>query len=97
MELGLQTCVGVNSAKGQDSSVGGGAVVKLPWRCPHGRRGSGQNTGRSGKRRARSRRDTRKRTRRGTEREQTINQPLTKDNREHEGDAHKHVLAPYVV
>ena len=71
---------GVNSAKGQDSSVGGGAGNVCLGVCPHERRGSGHSTGRSGKRRSRYRRDTRKGTTRGTEREQTISQPLTMDD-----------------
>ena len=65
--------------------------VCLPWRCPHGGRGSGQSTGGSGKRRARWRRDTRKGTKRGTEKQRTT---------AHRGwpwvwgDAHKHDLEP---
>ena len=47
--------------------------VWLPWRCPHGRRGSGQSTGRSGKRRARWRRDTRRESERRNNEEQTLN------------------------
>ena len=43
----------------------------LRWLCPHGRRSSGQSTGRSGKRRARWRRDTRKRTKRGNNEKQS--------------------------
>ena len=66
----------------------------LPWRRPHGGRGSGQSTSRSGKRRARGRRDTRKGTRRGTESQRTNAQPLIMDDHEFGGDAHKHILEP---
>ena len=53
--------------------------VCLPWRCPHGGRGSGQSTGRSGKKRARCRRDTRKGTKPGTEKRRENSQPLIVD------------------
>ena len=45
----------------------------LPWRCPHGRRSSGQSTGWSVKRRSKWRRDTRRKTKRGSNEEQTLN------------------------
>ena len=81
---------GVNSAKGQHSSFGGGAVViRL-----HGRRGSGQSAGRRGNRWVRYRRDTRKGTKPGTER--TDDQPTA----QHEWpwvcrETHKHVVDPW--
>ena len=71
---------GVFLAKGPDSSLGGVPVGKLPWRRPHGGRGSGQGPGRSGKRRARDRRDTRKGTRRGTESQRTDTQTHNMDD-----------------
>ena len=41
---------GVNSAREQDSSVGGGTGNNCLGVVPHGRRSSSQSTGRSGKR-----------------------------------------------
>ena len=46
---------------------------KLHWRCPHGRRSSGQSTGRSGKRRTRWKRDTRRESERSNNEEQALN------------------------
>ena len=40
---------GVNSAREQDSSIGGDAGYVCLGVCPHGGRGSGQSTGRSGR------------------------------------------------
>ena len=74
---------GENSAKEQDSSVGGGAgnvclgVVHMEEEVQD------RVQVEHGKRRARYGRDTRKGTRRGTEREQTINQQHIMDDHEY--------------
>ena len=73
---------GVNSAREQNSSIGGRAgnvcldVVHMEEEV--------QDRVQVGKRRARGRRDTQKGTKRGTTREQTINQPLIMDGHEYE-------------
>ena len=79
-ELGLLTCERGEFGQGARLLIWRRRRVCLPWRRPHGGRGSGQSTGRSGKRRARDRRERRKGTRGGTESQRTNAQPLIMDD-----------------
>ena len=67
-ELGLITCERGEFGQGARLLIWRRRRVCLPWRRPHGGRGSGQGSGRSGKRRARDRRDTEKNKARNRER-----------------------------